>query len=118
MSTFTTISHAFARESLSITTGAVVTLTAATYAPLPSPTPGNQVPWGRRRATSARIAVLTNSINFTEEGTTPVTGASGTGTGTICGTADTITLSSFEAIAKFKAIGTTATSIIEVVYYR
>lgn len=107
---FNITKRAFARESLSVTNGSAVALTAATYNQSATPT---MLP---RKASGARIAVKVADINFTEEGTTPVTGVSGTGTP--AGDRDIIVLESYEAIVKFLAIAQGATATLEVVYYR
>lgn len=110
MPTFNSPKHAFARERLTIT-NAVKTLTAATYDPSSD----------HKRATGARIAVLSGSgtFTFTEDGTTPTADATTvSGVGTPAEAGDIIYLESFAAVSNFKAIRVATDAIVEVVYYR
>jgi hypothetical protein len=120
MAQFNSKKSAFARERLTVTSGAVKTLTATVYNPTPASVPpqsGNN----RYPASGARIVLSSASgdLHFNEEGTDPTTSVAVSGVGTVVGARDVIVLESYEAIVKFKAIALTATdAIIEVVYFR
>lgn len=117
MPSFNFKAAAFARESISVTSGAVVSLSPTIYDPASTTAKGNQMPVGYGKARAARIAVRIADINFTEDGTTPTTTT--TGTGTPAGDRDVISLETHQAIANFKAIAqTAANATLEVTYYR
>lgn len=113
MAAFNALKQAFARERLTVT-NAVKTLTASVYNDSVNVS-------GKKKASGAIITMLSGSgdIAFTEEGTDPtadITTVSGVGRPLSAG--DTLTLDTYNAVAKFKAIRISADAIIEVVYYR
>ena len=102
-------------ESLSVTTGAVVTLTATKYISktltgYPNPTEQKVL------AEQAFITVVTNTVRWTVDGTTPTTGATGTGHDAAAG--DVIVLDGHDAILSFKVIAATGTGTLKVTYFR
>lgn len=107
MATFHARLVPFARERITISSSALP-LTASVYDDHSA-----SVLADRRHALAARITVYTNSIYWTEEGTTPSASAGDTGAA-----GDIIYLETYEAIKKFKAIRVTGDAPIEVVYYR
>lgn len=112
----------FARERLTVTNGAVVSLTAATYEQAASPKGGNQIGTYKRRAIGALIFLeaSTGSLHYScLAGAVPTTGATVNDIGAVAQALDMIILDSHEAIANFQALATSATnSIIEVWYLR
>ena len=113
--------RAFARERITITSGAVKQLTASVYSQYDSATQPNQTGNNTRRARAAKIVLDSGSgdIHYTEEGTNPTSGTTGADVGSLAGQGDVIWLETFEQIVKFKSIALTATNgIAEVVYYR
>lgn len=96
----------FARERLTVT-NAVKTLTSSVY-----DTNVGQI--DNKRAQAAEVFVLTESINYTTQGTDP-SGAAGA---TAVVTDDPIPLIGLQEVRKFKAFRAGATdSDIEVIYY-
>lgn len=121
MAIFNSKKTAFARERLTVTSGAVVALTASVYNDTSNSdrTP-NQLGNAKRHATGARVCVEsgTGDAHFSEDGTAPTAGVAVSDVGTIIGARDLVVLEAYEAICKFKMIALAANAIIEVVYYR
>jgi hypothetical protein len=114
--------RAFARERITITSGAVKQLTASVYNDTSeSGSQPNQTGNNRRIARAAKIVLDSGSgdIHYSEEGTNPTTGVTGADVGSLAGQGDVVWLETYEQIVKFKSIALTATNgIAEVVYYR
>lgn len=113
--------RAFARERITITSGAVKQLTASVYNDTSEAgSQPNQVGNNRRVARAAKLVLDSGSgdIHYTEEGTAPTTGVTGADVGSLAGQGDVIWLETYEQIVKFKSIALSANGIAEVVYYR
>lgn len=107
-------------EELSATTGGVISLTATKYRVVTNPTAQSGVGGTQMQptvlASLAMVQVTANAARYTLDGTTPTTGATGTGFDAAAG--DFIVLDGFEAIRLFKIIGATATATVKVCYFR
>ena|SRR2546428_12376997 len=106
---------AFAAEQLSVTTAAVVTLTVATYNPSTKVDDGTSV---NQPANAALITqqTATNTVNFTMDGTTPTTGATGIGHTLL--TNDNVVVFGLQNLKNFKMIATTGTCSVFITYFR
>jgi hypothetical protein len=111
-----TTKRPFARERLHLTNAGVSVLTPAIY------NDSAMVDAAKKhRAGSAKITfeALAGDVHYTEDGSTPTTPVDGTGVGSLVQAKGIVILESYEAIAKFKAIATSATAAdADVVYYR
>lgn len=108
--TFPSQRRAFAYEAVSATTGAVVSLTAATYGDLAVTSTDNRFP-----ARGAIITVESNSVRVRTDGGNPATGG---GAGHLFSAGDVIMLEGNSEIQKFRAIGDSGTASLRVTYVR
>ncbi len=114
------IRQVMARERLAVTSGAVKTLTAATYLQSASPTGPNQYGVNKRCALAAMVVNDSGAgaIHYTIDGTDPTSGVTSSDVGNYLAATDVVILDSLEAIIKFKAKALSADGIIEVTYFR
>lgn len=120
MATFNHTQRVFARERLTVTNGAVVTLTASKYLQAASPVGGNQNGAFKRKAGGALIMPDSGSgaIHYSMDGTAPTTGTAVTDVGAYAAATDVVSLESLDSITLFKMIALAADAIVEVWYLR